>query len=96
MSPLVARKMLTYVRSQEAQGKPAARTVPEIPPMQLSPRELEVLELLVGDSTEREIAEQLFISEHTVRSHVKRLYRKLHVHSRASAVRVAIEQRLLP
>ena len=53
----------------------------------LSDRELEVLRLLTTSLTQREIAEQLFISLHTLRSHVKSIYSKLDVHSRMAAVR---------
>ena len=61
----------------------------------LSEREREVLTLLVEDLSEERIAEQLFISPHTVRSHVKNLYRKLAVGSRAQAVREALRHRLV-
>jgi LuxR family maltose regulon positive regulatory protein len=52
----------------------------------LSDRELEVLRFLPTHLTSNEIAEELFISVHTVRFHIKNIYSKLHVHSRAGAV----------
>ena len=52
----------------------------------LSTRELEVLLLLDDHLGTDEIAKRLFISEHTVRSHVKSLLRKLHVSSRREAL----------
>jgi DNA-binding NarL/FixJ family response regulator len=52
----------------------------------LSPRELEVLELLARGSSYNEISEQLEISYSTVNSHVKSIYETLHVRSRAQAV----------
>ena len=61
----------------------------------LSDREREVLALLIEDLSEEGIAERLFISPHTVRSHVKNLYRKLSVGSRAQAVREALRHRLV-
>lgn len=61
----------------------------------LSPREIELLEQIVGGDTEAVIADRLCISPHTVRTHVKNIYRKLRVRSRAAAVRLAFEQRLL-
>ena len=92
MSPVVARKMLSFVRT-------APPPAPEGPTPQerfaLSERELELLEHLVRDETEALIADALFISPHTVRTHIKNIYKKLHVHSRASAVRVALEQKLV-
>lgn len=48
----------------------------------LSPRETEVLLVLATGASTRELSAQLFISEHTVRNHLKAIYRKLGVHSR--------------
>lgn len=48
----------------------------------LSPREQEVLVALAEGASTRELADKLFISEHTVRNHLKAIYRKLGVHSR--------------
>jgi LuxR family maltose regulon positive regulatory protein len=61
----------------------------------LSERELTVLVLLRGGMSEREIARELYVSFNTVHSHVKAIYRKLGVSSRAAAVARAQEQRLL-
>lgn len=55
----------------------------------LTDRELEVLRLLTTHLSSTEIAQQLVISVHTVRSHIKNIYGKLGVHSRADAVRRA-------
>lgn len=87
-SPLVARKLLGYVRQHEAssQAEPSVR---------LTPRETEVLDQLVEDTPEVAIAEALGVSPHTVRTHVKNLYAKLEVHSRAQAVRAAYERGLV-
>lgn len=87
MSPAVARKMLGYVRSNEQAAAPSGA-------FNLSEREHEILERLMTDETEQVIADRLFISPHTVRAHIKSIYKKLHVHSRASAVRIAVERRL--
>jgi DNA-binding NarL/FixJ family response regulator len=61
----------------------------------LSQREIEVLALMVRGCKNREIADQLFISQHTVKSHVARVFQKLGVPDRASAVRVALLRRLV-
>jgi LuxR family maltose regulon positive regulatory protein len=61
----------------------------------LSERELEVLRLLTTSLTQREIAEELFISLNTLRSHVKSIYSKLNVHNRMAAVRRAQDLDLL-
>ena len=81
-SPLVARKLLGYVRESAPAGADA---------FDLTPREREVLTLLVEDDTEAQIADALALSPHTVRSHIKNLYAKLEVHSRAAAVRTAFQ-----
>ena len=52
----------------------------------LTPREREVLELMVSGATNTIVAEQLVVSEGTVKSHVKRILRKLHASNRAEAV----------
>lgn len=62
----------------------------------LSRRELEVLERLDGGSTARMIGSELYVSHETVRSHLKRIYRKLGVHDRAAAVERARLDGLLP
>jgi len=52
----------------------------------LTPREREVFELLVQDKTTEEIAQQLFISEKTVRNHISNVMQKLNVKGRSQAV----------
>lgn len=61
----------------------------------LSAREVELLERIVRGDTEVVIADHLGISPHTVRTHVKNIYRKLRVRTRAGAVRLALENHLL-
>ncbi len=58
-------------------------------------RELEVLHGLVLGLKDREIGETLYISEFTVRAHIKSIYRKLNVSSRAKAVIMAREQGII-
>ncbi|GAB5517974.1 MAG: response regulator transcription factor [Rhodothermales bacterium] len=87
MSPAIARKVMQHVRHTSV-ASPSYT-------FDLSDRELQILEGIVADETEHQIGERLFISPHTVRSHIKRIYKKLHVHSRASAVRVALQHRLV-
>jgi len=55
----------------------------------LSEREREVLSLIAAGSTNREIAEQLYLSPHTVKEHTSALYRKLGARNRAEAVQRA-------
>jgi len=61
---------------------------------QLSDREMEVLQLMVKGGTYPMIAEKLYISYETVRTHVKHIYKKLHVANRSEAVTKAIQQGL--
>ncbi len=57
----------------------------------LTPREHEILRVLVGGLTERDIAKQLHISENTVRNHVVHIREKLNAHSRLHAVILALQ-----
>lgn len=87
LSPTIARKTLSLVQEQSASSVHAEDAAALL---DLTPRETEVLRGLVGDTTESELAEQLFVSPHTLRSHVKNIYSKLHVRSRSGAIRIAI------
>ncbi len=60
----------------------------------LSTREKEILSLMVDGHNYRDIAEKTFISYETVRTHIKHIYKKLHVASRAEAILKAIQQGL--
>jgi LuxR family maltose regulon positive regulatory protein len=61
----------------------------------LSEREIEVLRLLPTHLSSTEIAQELYISKNTVRSHIRHIYEKLDVHSRDDAVRRSQELGLL-
>jgi DNA-binding NarL/FixJ family response regulator len=61
----------------------------------LTEREMEVLRLLAAGLTNREIAEALYLSTNTVKSHLKHIYDKLDVHNRAHAVHRARELAIL-
>ena len=63
--------------------------------IQLTQRELEILKVMVLGHTDRKIAEVLFISEHTVRTHIKSLYKKLGVSSKSQAVAKAIHEKII-
>jgi DNA-binding NarL/FixJ family response regulator len=68
----------------------------EGPATPLSAREREVLELIGQGATNREIAERLFLSPHTVKDHTTALYRKLGVRNRAEAAKRAEQLGLSP
>ncbi|MCL6493598.1 MAG: response regulator transcription factor [Ignavibacterium sp.] len=61
----------------------------------LSPREIEVLNLLADGYNYQEIAESMFISVDTVRHHIRNIYKKLHVHSQSEAVAKAIRKKII-
>ncbi len=72
-----------------------ALTGAEAPPHGLSSRELEVLRLLASGLSNREIASELVISQHTVARHVQNIFRKLDVGSRSAAGAFAFEHDLV-
>ena len=101
LSPTIAQKMLSYMRYNDDKGSKSQKTLnpktnaSSIQPFLLTSRELDILEGIVSDDTEALIADKHHISPHTVRTHIKNIYKKLQVHSRAAAVRVARENNLL-
>jgi DNA-binding CsgD family transcriptional regulator len=62
----------------------------------ITPRELEILELIARGLSNREIAEQLFVSENTVKTHSSRLFDKLSARRRTQAVQLGKEFGLIP
>jgi DNA-binding NarL/FixJ family response regulator len=84
LSPSVASRVLGRVRRP-------SNDVPD----DLSPRELEILELVARGTTNREAAKRLFISEATVKTHLLHIYAKLGVNDRAAAVATGFDRGLL-
>ena len=68
---------------------------PRAAPMSLTDREREILWLLARGATTRQIMDALAISRNTVRSHIQHLLDKLHAHTRAQAVQIALTTHLL-
>lgn len=90
MSPTIARKVLGKLQQIPQ------HVVPEkAPDYQLTPREKEVLTCLVNGLSYKMIGGELNISYETVRSHVKKIYEKLHVASLTEVVAKAINQRIV-
>jgi LuxR family maltose regulon positive regulatory protein len=96
MMPDYVGKLLAVFEAEEGKGKDK----PDLPPAQplvepLSPRELEVLQLVAQGLSNREIGERLFIALDTVKGHNRRIYGKLQVQRRTEAVARARELGLL-
>ncbi len=89
LSKSIARKVLGYLKDGNIS------TEKEEADFKLTKREVEILQAIVRDDTEYAIAMDLKISQHTVRSHVKNIYKKLQVHSRGAVVKAAYEKNLL-
>ena len=87
MSPHIARKVIEMFKRH-------------LPPPKadyaLTPRELEVLQLLVQGEDYKSIADALFLSLFTIRAHIRNIYDKLHVHSKSQAVGKALRENVLP
>jgi DNA-binding NarL/FixJ family response regulator len=77
-----------------ASAQPSKPPVPVELPDDLTPREAEVLRLLVAGLSNREIARELFISEHTVKTHINHVFAKTGSRDRAQAIRYAHEHQL--
>ena len=90
MSPSIARKVFNKMQQIPQFVKPE-----EAPNYDLTPREKEVLACIVEGLAYKMIADKLKISYETVRSHVKKIYEKLHVASLTEAVAKAIHQRIV-
>jgi len=94
ISPSLARHLLK--RYQPLLGSPPAEPAAHAPAEALTAREILILERIAAGSSLAEIAEALFISSHTVKTHVKNIYRKLEAHTRLQAVTIAQRRRLIP
>lgn len=91
MSPSIALKTLNLIKKSNRDSAPI---VPDNVPV-LSQRELEVLQLLVDGSDYKKIASALFISSNTVKKHISSIYSKLHVSSKAEAIKMSHHYGLL-
>jgi DNA-binding NarL/FixJ family response regulator len=86
MSSTIAKKVLTFFNT---------KTIKTTDDYHLTPREKEVLNLLVKGYTYKMIASECIISMDTVRSHIKKIYEKLQVNSNIEAVNKAINNKLV-
>ena len=93
------RVVLQEVFREVAAESPAAafsRDDDQVAALGVTPRELEILGLLAEGLSNREIAERLFVSENTVKTHASRLFEKLEVRRRTQAVQRGQQLRLIP
>jgi two-component system NarL family response regulator len=91
ISPSMASKLLNEYTTLAKRAEEKS----QYPAPALTSRELEVLKLVAKGQSNREIGEDLFISENTVKNHVRNILEKLHLHSRMEAVIYAVRERLL-
>jgi DNA-binding NarL/FixJ family response regulator len=84
MTPQVARSVLDMFGRVSPPGEDYG----------LTSREQKILELMIQGMTKKEIADALAISYHTVDTHLRNIYTKLHVHTRTGAVAKALKERL--
>jgi DNA-binding NarL/FixJ family response regulator len=91
ISPSMTSKLIAEFR---ALSRRAAERE-ELPPPGLTDREMQVLRLMAHSRSNKDIAGALFISENTVKNHVRNILEKLHLHSRMEAVTYAWRKRLL-
>jgi two-component system NarL family response regulator len=89
ISPSMAIKLLDEFKQMSRSDRQ------QVPTPRLTDRELEVLKLVAQGLNNREIAKRLFISENTVKNHVRNILEKLQLHSRMEAVMYAVREKLL-
>jgi len=94
INPSMAGKLLTEFATlarRDADEGPAKHA----PAPKLTEREMEVLRLVARGMNNRDIAKELFISENTVKNHVRNILEKLQIHSRMEAVMIAVREKLI-
>ena len=97
MDPTVARKVLREFQHLTAAHRPPAGppAPPEEPLEKLTDREEEILKLLAAGLSNKEIAQQLSLSEGTVKNHISAILSKLHANDRTQAVLTALKRGLV-
>jgi DNA-binding NarL/FixJ family response regulator len=94
INPSMAGKLLTEFATlarRDDEDEPAKHA----PAPKLTEREMEVLRLVARGLNNRDIAKELFISENTVKNHVRNILEKLQIHSRMEAVMIAVREKLI-
>lgn len=88
----MATKLLAEFGTSEVEVQQKA---PQKADVALSPREAEVLQLVSQGATNKTIADSLFISENTVKTHLRNIMDKLHLANRSQAAAYAVKMRLV-
>ncbi len=91
VSPSMASKLLTEFATLARKDTTKARA----PAPRLTEREMEVLTLVARGLANRDVARELFISENTVKNHVRNMLEKLQLHSRMEAVMYAVRENMI-
>lgn len=91
ISPTIARKVLGMMKSAD---RPHTKEEQEVP-FDLTPSERNILDEVVKGKTNKEIAEEVHLSPWTVKTHIRNIYRKMQVNTRAAAVRLAINRKII-
>jgi two-component system NarL family response regulator len=92
---LIAAVRQVYQGERHLPQNIASRLADRLIRPRLTPREMDVLRLVCRGRTNKEMASAMFISEETVKSHMKSLFQKLDVHDRAEAVSVSMQRGLI-
>jgi two-component system NarL family response regulator len=93
INPSMAGKLLTEFATlarRDEEERPQ-----QVPAPKLTEREMEVLKHVARGMNNRDIAKELFISENTVKNHVRNILEKLQIHSRMEAVMIAVREKLI-
>ena len=93
---LTRKQEVVVVKEVPAPAVPFALNEKRLKDLGITKRELEILELIAQGMSNREIAEKLFVSENTVKTHSSRLLDKLSAKRRTQAVQIAKEMGLIP
>jgi DNA-binding CsgD family transcriptional regulator len=92
----LTRKHETVVIREVPVAGPFTRNETRLEQLGITPRELEILEAMAAGFSNREIAQRLFVSENTVKTHAGRVFDKLSAQRRTQAVQRAKEAGLIP
>lgn len=96
ITPSIARKVMSLLA-----GIPKSDAMPEqskegnaFVPFDLTPAEIRILEQVVSGKKNKEIADELFLSPWTIKTHIKNIYKKMQVNSRAAVVQLAMRRQM--